>query len=147
MIGASGVARFAPMQTTKLTLAFTTDQAPLQVSDVVIPGVPFIRVPAAPFRLSCGQGPQITVDGKTVPTKVSGTFADVLNGRPVEFTACTGVPLAAGANQVTEPSSDAFDVQDVVLGTARGVRPPRPRPRHRWPPPSRPGPRRGGRCA
>jgi arabinofuranan 3-O-arabinosyltransferase len=120
LIGSGGVVRFAPMQTTKLTLAFTTDQAPLQISDVVIPGVPFIRVPAAPFRLPCGQGPQLTVDGNTVPTRVSGTYADLLNARPMAFTACTGVTLAAGANQVTEPQSDAFDVQDVVLGTAAG---------------------------
>jgi arabinofuranan 3-O-arabinosyltransferase len=58
-----------------------------------------------------------------VRTRVSGTFAELLNGRPMEFTACRGVPLAAGANQVTEPHSDAFDVQDVVVGSAAGARP------------------------
>jgi arabinofuranan 3-O-arabinosyltransferase len=57
-----------------------------------------------------------------VPTRVSGTFADLLTDRPLAFTACGGVTLAAGANQVTEPQSDVFDVQDVVLGTAPGVR-------------------------
>ncbi|HEY2287879.1 MAG TPA: hypothetical protein VGH88_19230, partial [Streptosporangiaceae bacterium] len=123
MIGASGVVPFAPMRTTKLTFTFITDQAPLQVSDVAIPGVPVIRMPATPFRLPCGLGPRITVDGKTVPTRVSGTFADVLTERPVAFTACRGVRLAAGANQVTEPQSDAFDVQDVVIGAARAGRP------------------------
>jgi len=122
LIGASGVATFAPMLTTGLTFTFTTDQAPLQISDVLIPGVPFVRPPSAPLRLACGQGPQLTVDGRTVPTRVSGTFADLLNDRPLAFTACGGVTLAAGANQVTEPQSDVFDVQDVVLGTAPGVR-------------------------
>jgi arabinofuranan 3-O-arabinosyltransferase len=122
LIGASGVVRFARMRTTRLTLAFATDQAPLQVSDVVIPHVPAIRAPATPFRLPCGLGPRIAVNGRTVRTKVSGTFADLLNSRPMEFTACRAVPLAAGANQVTEPHSDAFDVQDVVVGTAAGVR-------------------------
>jgi arabinofuranan 3-O-arabinosyltransferase len=123
MIGATGVVSFAPMRTTRLTFTFITDQAPLQVSDVAIPGVPFIRVPAAPFRLPCGLGPRITVDGKTVPTRVSGSFADLLTERPVQFTACRGVALGAGANQVTEPQSDAFDVQDVVIGAARDGRP------------------------
>ncbi|HEX5289543.1 MAG TPA: alpha-(1-_3)-arabinofuranosyltransferase family protein [Streptosporangiaceae bacterium] len=116
MIGASGAVRFAPMLTTKLTIAFTTDRAPLQVSDVVIPGVPLIRVPAARFRLPCGLGPRVAVNGRAVPTRVSGTFADLLNDAPVQFTACRRVALAAGANQVTEPHSDAFDVQDVVIG-------------------------------
>ena len=123
LIGASGVVRFAPMRTTRLTFAFATARAPLQVSDVVIPGVPVIRPPGAAFRLPCGLGPRIAVNGRTVRTKVSGTFADLLNSHPMEFTACRGVPLAAGANQVTEPHSDAFDVQDVVLGSAAGVHP------------------------
>jgi arabinofuranan 3-O-arabinosyltransferase len=122
LTGPGGVVRFAPMRTSRLTFKFATSQAPLQVSDVVIPRVPFIRAPATPFRLPCGLGPRLAVNGKTVRTRVSGTFADLLNGRPMEFTACRGVPLAAGANQVTEPHSDAFDVQDVVVGPAAGVR-------------------------
>jgi arabinofuranan 3-O-arabinosyltransferase len=122
LIRASGVVRFAPMRTAGLTFAFATDQAPLQVSDVVIPGVPVIRAPAAPFRLPCGLGPRIAVNGRTVRTKVSGTFADLRSGRPMKFTACRGVPLTAGVNQVTEPHSDAFDVQDVVLGAVPGGR-------------------------
>jgi arabinofuranan 3-O-arabinosyltransferase len=117
IIGASGIMRFAPMRTAKLTISFATDQAPLQVSDVAVPGVPFIRVPPArPFRLPCGQGPRVAVNGRTVPTRVSGTLADLLNGTPMPFTACRGVALAAGVNQVTEPHSDAFDVQEVVIG-------------------------------
>ncbi len=115
MIGADGVVRFAPMKTSSLEFVFTTDQAPLQVSDVVIPGVPFARAPAASFRLACGRGPRLSVDGEAVPTSVSGSAADLLNDRPVEFTACRPVALAAGTNTVTEPQGDAFDVQDAVL--------------------------------
>ena len=118
MAGTDGVVRFAPMKTAGLTFTFTTDQAPLQVSDVVIPGVQVIRTPAVAFRLPCGLGPQLTIDGQTVPTGVTGTFADLLNGRPVQFTACLAVPLAAGTNRVTEPASDSFNVQDVVLESA-----------------------------
>jgi len=127
-IGASGVVTFAPMKTTSLTFAFTTIQAPMEVTDVVIPGVPFIVTPTVPFRLPCGLGPQLQVDGKAVPTKVSGTFTDLLDGRPMEFTACSRVALAAGVNRVTEPEADGFDIQDVVLGGAglQGVSAPAP---------------------
>ena len=120
MIGTSGVVSFAPMKTTSLTLTFAPVQTPLQISDVVIPGVPSLSTPTVPFRLACGYGPQIQVNGVSVPTRVSGTFADLLNGRPMEFTACSEVTLAPGANRVTEPQTDAFSVQDVVLGTVPG---------------------------
>ncbi len=116
--GASGVVTFAPMRTTSLTFTFTSVQTPLQITDVVIPGVPFLTTPSMPFRLRCGLGPLLAVNGKLVPTRVSGTFAALLAGQPMRFTACSPVALAAGVNQVTEPSSDAFSVQDVVLERA-----------------------------
>ena len=118
MVGADGVASFAPVKTAGLSFTFTTYQAPLQISDVLIPGVQAIRAPATLFRLPCGFGPQLVVDGQSVPTGVTGTFADLLNGRPMRFTACTSVPLGAGVNRVTDAATDIFDVRDVVLQTA-----------------------------
>jgi arabinofuranan 3-O-arabinosyltransferase len=41
----------------------------------------------------------------------------------MRFTACSPVALAAGVNQVTEPPSDAFSVQDVVLSGQSAVAP------------------------
>jgi arabinofuranan 3-O-arabinosyltransferase len=123
--GASSVVTFAAMRTTSLTFAFSPVQAPLQITDVAIGGVPFLSTPSVPFRLRCGLGPLIELNGKTVPTRVSGTFAALLTGQPLRFTACSPVTLAAGANQVVEPSSDAFSVQDVVLDAAP-VAPARP---------------------
>ena len=46
---------------------------------------------------------------------MSGSFFDLLTGRRLQFTACSAVTLAAGANRVVEPATDAFSVQDVVL--------------------------------
>jgi arabinofuranan 3-O-arabinosyltransferase len=114
-LGAGGVVRFKPMKTASLRFIFTPVQAPLEVSDVTIPGVPFLITPSVPFKLPCGLGPQLKVNGITVPTKVSGTFADLLNERPMRFTACSPVTLTAGQNQVTEPQADSFSVQAVVL--------------------------------
>lgn len=123
--GTSSIVRFAPMRTTSLTFTFTPAQAPLQITDVTIAGVPFLSTPSIPFTLPCGLGPLIEVNRKTVPTRVSGTFAALLSGQPLRFTACSPVDLATGANQVVEPSSDAFSVQDVVLRTA-AIAPARP---------------------
>jgi arabinofuranan 3-O-arabinosyltransferase len=107
---------FAPMRTESLTLRFSPAQLPVQITDVTIPGVrPLTVAYTATFRLPCGFGPQIDVDGKRVPTRVSGTFADLLEGRPMSFTACSGVSVGAGGNRVIEPSTDGFSVQTVVL--------------------------------
>jgi SAM-dependent methyltransferase len=128
--GTSGVVTFAPMRTTSLTFAFTPVQAPLQITDVVIGGVPSLSTPSVPFRLRCGLGPLIEVNGKVVPTRVSGTFTALLSGQPMRFTACSPVDLAAGANQVVEPSSDAFSVQDIALYRLGGSDPPQTPPAH-----------------
>ena len=121
---------------------------------MVIPGVPVIRARRA-ARCACraawDRGSRST--GKPVPTKVTGTFADLLNGRPMQFTACRAVTLAAGTNQVTEPHSDAFDVQDVVLDAVRGRWRRAPRARERTERPAAAATvtvldaRRSGRCA
>jgi arabinofuranan 3-O-arabinosyltransferase len=123
---ATSVVRFAPMRTNGLTFKFTLAQAPLQISDVQIPGVPSLVPPQVPFRLRCGLGPLIEFNGRTVPTSVSGTFADLLTGRPMEFSACSQVTPAAGVNHVVEPTSDAFSVQDVVLGGTGAAAPSAP---------------------
>jgi arabinofuranan 3-O-arabinosyltransferase len=117
-VPASGVVTFAPMKVTGLTLEFTSTQAPLQISDVAIPGVPFHGTPAGTFRLPCGLGPYLTVDGKVVRTSVTGTFSALETSRPVTFTACSAVSLRAGENSVVEPTTDAFSVQNVVVSTA-----------------------------
>jgi arabinofuranan 3-O-arabinosyltransferase len=57
------------------------------------------------------------VNGKAVPTRVWGTYADLLDQRPLHFAACSPVGIRAGGNQVTEPASDSYSVQDVVVGS------------------------------
>jgi arabinofuranan 3-O-arabinosyltransferase len=121
LVSATGVLRFAPMRTHELTLRFTPLLAPLQITDVVIPGVAPLVTPSGPFRLPCGLGPLIKFNGKVAPTQVSGTFAELLTGRPMTFTTCSPVTMAAGVNRVVEPPRDAFDVQDIVLD-GRGAR-------------------------
>jgi arabinofuranan 3-O-arabinosyltransferase len=134
VLGPAGVLRFAPMHTRALVFRFSPPQTPLQISGVTIPGVPALQTPSGAFRLPCGLGPAVGLNGRALPTRVTGTFAELLAGQPMPFTACAGARAAAGGNRVTEPATDAFDVQDVVLmvhwagtpgiaalgGTARG---------------------------
>ena len=123
--GSSGrdLVRFAPMATSSLTLTFSADDGdgPVQITDIQIPGVrQLVANPAAPLRLRCGSGPTIQVNGKPVATRASGTVADILDSRPLAFSACSAVPVAAGTSTVTEPAADAFSVQGVTMVRAGG---------------------------
>ncbi|WP_244927637.1 alpha-(1-_3)-arabinofuranosyltransferase family protein [Nocardioides sp. W7] len=42
----------------------------------------------APTGAQCGLGPNIEIDGRTVPTRVDGTMADLVNGTPLRFESC-----------------------------------------------------------
>jgi len=119
IVAASGRLSFQPMRTSQLTLQFSPSQTPLQITDVDIPGVPRLNTPSSsPFRLPCGFGPRILLNGTAVRTRVSGTFADLLTGQPMEFTACSQVAVAAGDNRVVEPALDAFDLESAVVDAA-----------------------------
>jgi arabinofuranan 3-O-arabinosyltransferase len=111
----SGVVTFAPMRTSSLALTFLPSYSPVQITGVDIPGVPQLGTPGGTFRLPCGWGPSLTVNGKAVATRVTGSFAGLLTERPVQFTACTPVRLAAGANRLVEPVTDVFSIQDAVV--------------------------------
>ena len=148
VLGPSGVLRFTPIRTRELAFRFSPPQTPLQISGVTIPGVPALQTPSGTFRLRCGLGPVVELDGRALPTQVTGTFTALLGGQPMSFTACPAARIAAGANQVVEPATDPFDVQDVVLEVRRAGAPPGAAPGPdpgppRWPP-SAPGPRPGG---
>ena len=114
-VGAGGVLRFRPLRTSVVTLRFTPAQIPVQISDVSIPGVVPLYPPQGALRLPCGYGPLVQVNGKRVPTQVTGTFAGLLTSRPMRFTACKPVKLTAGSNRMVEPTSDLWDIQDAVL--------------------------------
>jgi arabinofuranan 3-O-arabinosyltransferase len=115
VLGPSGVLRFAPIRTRELAFRFSPPQTPLQISGVTIPWVPALQTPSGTFRLRCGLGPVVELDGRVLPTQVTGTFTELLGGQPMSFTACPAARVAAGANRVVEPATDPFDVQDVVL--------------------------------
>lgn len=117
-VDADGYIRFEPLLTSKLKLRFYPASKRLQVTELIIPGIAQASRPKGiPFRLACGQGPQLYLNGKVVPTSVSGTYADLLEQRPVRFTACAKVAVAQGDNRVRVAGWDAFAVQNLAIGS------------------------------
>jgi hypothetical protein len=53
-----------------------------------------------PFHLVCGFGPSVSVDGKTLPTQVGGTFGGLNGFRQMNFSVC-GAPLVLPAGTHT----------------------------------------------
>jgi arabinofuranan 3-O-arabinosyltransferase len=75
---------------------------------------------AAPFRLDCDQGPALRLDGKSYPTAVTGTLADLMQRLPVQVSLCTpgGQPeLAPGQHWLEVAPSAAFVVTDLDMRT------------------------------
>ncbi len=71
--------------------------------------------PKARFTLPCGEGPVIVVNGKNVQTSAEGLVADVLNRRPVKFTACGELLLSAGAHRLSADSWQGFAVTSLFM--------------------------------
>ena len=120
--GAKGTLTFAPMRTDQLRLIFSPQQPPLQISDIAIPAVPHLAYPGpTPFKLPCGYGPKLNLNGRTVPTRVSGTFTDLLTEQPVNYTACSPADLSAGSNRLVDGSVDGYQVDSATLDALSGT--------------------------
>jgi arabinofuranan 3-O-arabinosyltransferase len=125
-VPSSGILRFPPLVTDQLDISFpgvmpTTAYNPLVGSAQQLPvGLGSLTVPAlaglstgipaatASFDLACGQGPPLTVDGRTYPTSVSGTVQDLINLTPLPLHVCTGgatLALPAGRHSLSSPGT------------------------------------------
>ncbi len=122
----SGVLRFPALITDQLDISFpgvmpTTSynplvgqaqQLPVGLASLSVPALAGlstgIPAPSAPFRLGCGQGPPVTVDGHTYPTSVSGTVNDLTDFTPLPLHLCTkgaALTLSAGRHWLTSPGT------------------------------------------
>jgi arabinofuranan 3-O-arabinosyltransferase len=121
-----GILHFAPLKTDQLTISFPgvmpataydplvgrAQQLPVGLASLTIPALSSLNtgVPAAstPLALSCGQGPSLTVDGKTYQTSVSGTVADLTSFASLPLRLCTSgtaLTLPAGRHWLTSPGT------------------------------------------
>ena len=139
-VPASGILRFPALLTGQLDISFpgvmpTTAYNPLVGRAQQLPvGLGALTIPAlsslstgilaasTPFRLACGQGPPLTVDGRTYPTSVSGTVRDLVKLTPLPLHVCTaagGLALPAGRHWLSSPGTGvALAVTGLSLANA-----------------------------
>ncbi|MDQ7904057.1 alpha-(1-_3)-arabinofuranosyltransferase family protein [Phytohabitans sp. ZYX-F-186] len=106
--------------------------APVGVAEVEVPALAALLRPAAPdtpVTAACGSGPAVELDGVAYPTAVSGTLADVREGRALPLAICddftTGrVELAAGEHRLRTVPSASFVVDSAALVTGSPPAPP-----------------------
>jgi arabinofuranan 3-O-arabinosyltransferase len=119
-----GVLHFAPLKTSQLTISFVgvmattaynplvgrATQLPVGLAGLTIPALQSLNTgipsPTTAVSLACGQGPSLTVDGKTYPTSVSGTVADLTSSKSLPLHLCTtgtALTLASGRHFLTSP--------------------------------------------
>ena len=122
----SGILRFPPVITDRLDISFPgvmpataynplvgrAEQLPVGLAALSVPALASLStgIPAAsaPFSLGCGQGPPLTVDGRTYSTSVSGTVQDLIRLTPLPLHVCTGkatLALPAGWHWLNSPGT------------------------------------------
>ncbi len=136
-VGLGGVVEVSPaLRTDKLYLTLSAPsstaagntaagqpaQLPVGLASVSVPALSRLRLAApaygAPFHLSCGSGPSLSVDGHAYRTSVSGTLGDLIRLQPVQVRLCTpgsALSLPAGLQRLTAPSSAAFTITSLTL--------------------------------
>jgi arabinofuranan 3-O-arabinosyltransferase len=137
-IGIGGVATLSPpLDTDQMQLSFPgwssasqpgaqSGQPVLGLAKLSIPALSRLRVtppsPQTTFRLICGHGPAITLDGQTYPTAVTGTLGQLAGNLPVQVHLCTpgsAVSLGSGQHHLLA-SPGLFTMTDVALQSSAG---------------------------
>ena len=135
-IGLDGVATISPpLVTQQVNISFpgwsaaaqpgTGGHPVLGLGRLTIPALSRLHVasinPKAPFKLACGKGPVIGLDGHDFTTSVSGTLGSLAGGRPVTVRLCTPqdtADLAAGQHRLLA-APGLFTMTNVLLQTPR----------------------------
>jgi arabinofuranan 3-O-arabinosyltransferase len=147
-----GVIDFPPLTTDSLKvqiLSFSPNDQPSPLTGVESPlpvGLARISIPAldaplapalntnAPVTFPCGQGPFIQIDGRSIPTSLSGTLGDLVDLKPMRMVACPSldgeVSLAPGTHSFAAANLyRPFEITSVSIHAAAPVTVSTPRAR------------------
>ena len=134
--GGSGTATFAPLTTDSVTVTFpqvqpttTVDAAtgtpltlPVGVAELDFPalrgGLQDTVGPQQQISYPCGAGPVVLLDGRSLPTQVSGTVADLLDGTGLSWQTCGAdaqLTLARGTHRLRIADGALFAAQSADL--------------------------------
>ena len=139
-VGFGGITTIVPpLRTAAMTISFpvvqyaTTAQPisgqpvrlPVGLSSLSIPALKGLRpaapAPGASFALPCGSGPPVTVDGRTLRTRVSGKIGSLITFKPVHVRLCgsgSALQLGTGQHRVLAASQGAFTITGLDLVSA-----------------------------
>ncbi|MFI7007294.1 alpha-(1-_3)-arabinofuranosyltransferase family protein [Streptomyces sp. NPDC050145] len=135
-VDVNGMARFDTITTNRLDITITRTapltvhnpvadedmQLPVGLTEAYLPGLDRYRLqqpdPEWQFKLPCGKGPTVTVDGTPHRTSVRGTVADLTERRPLDVTLCGPLDLPAGEHTLTASGKGALTLTDVTLTRA-----------------------------
>lgn len=121
-----GIASFPAVVTDHLDIGFPTDLTNRAAAETLV-GVSELEVvsaedplrvvdTAARVRIPCGSGPDVVVNGRTVPTRVEGRTEDLLASRPLVFEGCGPASLDSGANRIRTEDRSGLRVDTLVFG-------------------------------
>jgi arabinofuranan 3-O-arabinosyltransferase len=139
-----GVIDFPPLTTDSLEVQIlsisTNDQLsvltgvesplPVGLSRIAIPALDApVAAPLnanAPVSFPCGQGPPIQIDGRSIPTALSGTLGDLVDLKPMRLVACPSldgeVRLAPGTHSFAAANVyRPFEITSVSIQEADAV--------------------------
>ena len=142
-VGFGGLVTLSPpLVTDQLTISFPASEPasaaaaaqrgrlPIALGRLTIPGLaglrPAVPDPAASFGLPCGQGPALTIGGRSYATAVTGQIAALTNFRPVQVQLCPPHPAPAHASDTrpaTTPEPAAGSGSAAASGPAVGSGP------------------------
>jgi arabinofuranan 3-O-arabinosyltransferase len=134
-VGTDGWVTFPALTTDRLEIAVTQHgenladtrgngwPAPVGLAEVEVPALADLLRPATAgtaVAVPCGSGPTVELDGVAYPTSVSGTLADVREGRSLPVTVCDdfaseSVQLVAGEHRLRTRPSPSFVVDSAAL--------------------------------
>lgn len=135
-VGPDGNVRFdRPVRTSRLAVQIvestpvidrdsrtgTTTTLPPGISELRVLGADDLVRPvdgAARVTMECGRGPEVVVGTTRVPTRVDGTVADLLAGRPMRMTGCDEGEarwLGIGEHRITVEPTDEVVPLSVTL--------------------------------
>jgi arabinofuranan 3-O-arabinosyltransferase len=121
-VGFGGLVTLSPpLVTDQLSISFPASEPasaaaaaqrgrlPIALGRLTIPGLaglrPALPDPAASFSLPCGQGPALTIDGRSYPTAVTGQIAALTDFRPVQVQLCPPRPAPVHASDTRSTSA------------------------------------------
>ncbi len=132
-LGPDSLGYFEPMRASAVTITFPmprksptgADLPPLGIGELHLEGLERLKTPWNPQQQTgavCGFGPDLVLDGRRYPTRVTGTLGDVAGGTDLELELCgrRAVRIGEGTHQLTVTSTPQFAVTSLTLEPVAG---------------------------